>query len=152
MTANRTIRRSEKLPRGSYFFLRVGHRYYAGEQVETEEVTESKATLHSYDKGGRYRSRWAYEGWGTPRRLLKRFRKSGRPKYMDQGKSPYSRQRETETVTRTVVGSTKPILTDDFGEVKQFRRRKQAEEACKKLEAMYRNFDVKVSVKLYEGE
>lgn len=150
MTTSWPITRSEKLPRGSYFYLQVGHRYYAGEEAVFEEVKESEATIKAYEKGESMRRRWGSYGWGTPRRLLKKWARSGKPKYMDGSNDPYRRANKTET--RVVATNTsRPILTDDLAKVKQFRRKKQAEDACKRLIAMYGSLDVKVSVRLKEG-
>lgn len=151
MTAT-AYKRSEKLPRGSYFYLQVGHRYYAGEEAVFEEVKEATSTIGAYEKGENFRRGWRGFSWSpTPRKLLTRFKKSGKPKYM-QGhqKRPYTWDRETETRTMA-TGTSTSLLTDDLTKVKQFRRFAQAEAACERLAATYSSFDVKVSVKLHEG-
>lgn len=152
MTTSRPIKRSEKLPRGSYFYLQVGHRYYAGEEAVFEEVKVATTTrLVPFKKGENFRRGWNGFSWTTPRKLLKRFRKTGTPRYM-QGQKPRPYTREEKSETRTVAtGASNPILTDDLRKVKQFRRKAQAEQACERLKAMYGSLDVKVSVRLKEG-
>jgi hypothetical protein len=151
MTTSWPIKRSEKLPRGSYFYLQVGYRYYAGEEAVFEEVKEAEATINGHRKGETARSRWGGYSWSpTPRKLLKKWARSGKPKYMDGSNDPYRRAHKTETRVMA-TNASKPILTDDLTKVKQFRRKKQADDACKRLIAMYGSLDVKVSVRLKEG-
>lgn len=146
------IKKSEKLPRGSFLYIRVGDRLYAGEEAVVVADTPTQAYEHPWytlnrEAKGRRRSRNYYWTSGMPRRLLDYYRKKGHelPKYM-QKKEP-----KPVEPKRSVTG-TKPRLTDEFKEAKQFRRLNQAQAACDKLNSMYAGLDIKVVIELHEGD
>lgn len=146
------IRSSEKLPRGSYFYIRVGDRLYAGEsaviQTTPVKTPPSYLTPSSKPDGSR---RWRY-GCGSITQIERRFRahyekREGRkvPEYwMEPEEKP-------DPVKKAVTGS-EPRLTDDFKDVKQFRRLNQAEAACDKLNKLYAGLDIKVRIELHKGD
>lgn len=138
------FKKSEKLPRGSYFYVQVGHRFYAGERLvaeETTKTTEVKAPAREVTD-----RHWWFIERKIPRskRLWWRTRHGLHiPKYLQS--------RKVVTTERQLTGERETVLTDNVNEVKKFRRLEQAQKACEKLEALYVGFDVKVTVKLFEG-
>lgn len=129
----------DKLPRGSFLYIKVGHRLFGG----YDHVHEEKTTQETIESPGD--RLW---GWGNfsgrPDRNWRRVpyyrRKFGLPvpKYMDS--------KTIETTTRQPTGETNIRLVDDLKEVKRFRTWGQAQSACEQIEAMYAGFDIKVTI------
>jgi hypothetical protein len=131
------IKKSEKLPRGTYLYLTVGDRFYAGEEVAlvTDEVRKPLEP---------YIPMWA-DKWSKG--MASYLRKQGR-------RIPtYHVHEDTRAVRepKQAVTGTSPKLTDEFKEVKQFRRLIQAEAACERLNKLYAGLDIRVRIELHEG-
>lgn len=143
---------SEKLPRGTYFYITVGDRLYAGEEVVIVEtpVKAPPSYLQPYGKPTGARSwRW---GLGSPTRIPREHAAYYKKR---EGRAPpeywMKKEKVPDPVKRAVTG-TKPRLTDEFKDVKRFRRLNQAEAACERLKAMYAGLDIRVSIELHEGD
>lgn len=153
------LRSDEKLPRGSYFFIQVGHRFYAGEQAETidVEVSNQSTIVRYYNKDGRpsdeLAQRWAESRRGYPYRRGSngaRFARDCRKGTLASYAKPLPRVEKT--VKKEFTGKRHPILVDSLAEAKQYRSRDKVNSACKRLEACYEGLDVKVTIKIEKGE
>lgn len=137
-----TIKANDKLPRGSYFYIQVGDRIYAGEQLETTNV-ERRVPPPPYDD---FRS-YSYIRRGTSKARSQRDKRKGTtPNYL----KPY--RRADPIICKELTGYKNPRLVDTVEQAKQFRKKESALKACKRLESVYSELDIKVSVKLHEGE
>jgi hypothetical protein len=126
------VKKSEKLPRGSYFYLRVGGRLYAGEGLNVQEEPPSPYG-HEYAH---------YVGQKKAKPDGSRMQRWGMWAFDDVKPRPRK---------QTVVGKH-PMFTDEFKEVKKFRRLNQAEAACERLKVMYADLGIRVTIELHEGE
>lgn len=151
----RSLKANEKTPRGTGFYIQVGHRYYAGQAAEKVEVLESDRPpmLSYYEKGGKltfaYRVRIMREnGWmfGTRTNRAKRDRRKGNEAEYRKPKRPAERA----TVVRHTGGSI-TRLTDLVSEAKVFRAKEQVENACAMLRTMYGETGATISVH-YKGD
>jgi hypothetical protein len=128
-----------KLPRGSYLYVQVGHRFYAGEEeVHVEVTTTETQSSPSASMRGYFWPRATRDNW---RHNIYQRAKRGMhiPAYL-------STKRE-ETTTRRPTGERRVRLTDDLKEVKRFRTWSQAEKACERIKSVYAGFDVTVTIK-----
>ncbi len=138
-----TIKANDKLPRGSYFYIQVGDRIYAGEQLETVEVERRPDRPVAYDD---FRS-YSYIRRGSSKARSQRDKRKGTtPNYL----KPY--RRADPIISKELTGYKNPRLVDTVEQAKQFRKKESALKACKRLESVYSELDIKVSVKLHEGE
>lgn len=154
------LKANEKLPRGSFFYIKVGHRFYAGEQAETREVVSDpsdKPVLTHYEKDGTqtrdYRNRMRLRYWWTSRskgprgrRLQRDVSKGTVPKYAAQ------RDRPEPVITLEFTGKLTPKLVDGLDQAKQYRSQKKVDDACERIRTCYRGLDVKISVGFEKGE
>jgi len=149
------LKANEKLPRGSYFYIQVGHLFYAGEEAESIEIEDKEsASLTKYEKmGGRFGIRgWAWTGpsWRgrtETRARLKRARKKDlTPTYL---KSP---KRPDPVMKKEFTGQLKSKLVEEKEQAKRYRRQDLVQNACERLKTVYGDLDVKISVKYEEGE
>ena len=138
------IKASEKLPRGTYFYLKVGGRFYAGEEVVTKETRTTERDRYSGYSGWDWWGNTHKWSQGTAKYLNARGWRI--PRYHIEADKPAPKDPKV-----AVIGH-KPRFTDDFKQAKQFRRRNQAEAACERITAMYADFDIRVSIELHEGE
>lgn len=133
-----TVKANDKLPRGSFYYVQVGHRFYAGESldiIEREIITRPERGIYSpYWHSRRHNSR-----------LIKDKRNNNLATYLEPKKA-------TKTIKRELTGTKQPKLVDDVREAKQFRKKNQAQSACERIESVYGALDTKVTIKLYEGE
>lgn len=150
---------SDKLPRGTYFYIQVGHRFYAGQEIEQRDVEVDpieKPVLKHYEKDGRqtqeYQRRLRNLYWWTSRSKGPRGRRRERdaakgtlPKYAKPRVRP-----ETE-IRKEFTGRSSPRLSDDFSQAKQFRKKELVENACEMLRTLYADTGAKVSVH-YKGD
>lgn len=153
------LRSDEKLPRGSYFYIQVGHRFYSGEIAETVEVTvdNQEPVVRYYEKGGKpsiaLQRRWEANRANYPFR-----RGAGRARYeRDQRKGSlptYFKPRQcVEKSTKSeFTGRLSPKLVDTVEEAKKFRRQDRVNSACERLKACYEGLDVKVTIKMEKGD
>lgn len=154
------LKANEKLPRGSFFYIKVGHRFYAGEEAETREVVSDpsdRPALTLHEKDGRhtadYRRRlrriyyWTSRSKGPRGRRLERDVSKGTlPKYATQYKRP-----ELE-IRQEFTGKLSPKLVDGLDQAKQYRSQKKVDDACERIRTCYRGLDVKISVGFEKGE
>ena len=154
------LRSDQKLPRGSYFYIQVGHRFYAGEEAETIEVEvdpTDRPALTSYRKDGswsqQYRERLRNQYWWTSRsrgprgsRAQRDSRKGSTPTYAKP------RPRPEKEIRKEFTGKLNPKLVDTQAQAKQFRRQDRVNSACERLRVCYEGLDVKVSVRYEKGE
>ncbi len=148
------LKANEKLPRGTYLYIRVGDRIYAGEAVtiqETKVTTPSSIYTSGHMRSGRRRSWRNWYGGSltkmSPRLAQYYAKRDGRPVpsyYIEDEATP-------DPTLKSVTGST-PVLTDVIAEAKRFRRKSQAELACKKLEAVYGGLDIPIRIELHKGD
>lgn len=153
------MRSDEKLPRGSYFYIQVGHRFYAGEKAETREVkvdpTQASVLTNFTKDGKRSRERIQRDTdyyWWTSRNRGASYTRAARDER--KGTTPtYAkpRKRPEVIVRKEFTGKSTPKLVDSKEEAKQYRKKDSALSACEKLKACYQGLDVKVTVKI-EGE
>lgn len=153
------LRSDEKLPRGSYFYIQVGHRFYGGEIAETIQVTVSnrEPVVRYYEKGGKpsiaLQQRWAESRGGYP------FRRGSSHARYDRDKrkgtlATYSKPlpRAEKTIKNEFTGKLSPKLVDTIQEAKHFRRQDRVNSACERLKACYEGLDVKVTIKMEKGD
>jgi hypothetical protein len=151
------LRSDEKLPRGSYFYIQVGHRFYAGEVAETieVEVSNEEPFLGFFNKDGSkkpgynarlYRDGYFSNSWRRGNRSARDHRKGTVPTYMKP------RPRPEKTIKNELTGRKSPKLVDELKLAKQFRRRDRVDSACERLRTCYEGLDVKVSVGYVKGE
>lgn len=140
----------EKLPRGSFLYIQVGHRIYAGEEVVIATIQEA---IHesAEDHKGRRRS-WQRGGDLSKGRDYWKFFKRTRdrdkvPGYMEKYKGPWWTGPEIVRDKKVVTGEREIKLCDDIKDAKRFRTWAQAQSACERVEAMYVGFDIKVTIK-----
>ena len=152
------MRSDEKLPRGSYFYIQVGHRFYAGEDRETRKVlvSDQEPGITGFQKNGRpnlaLAKRWAESGALYPFRRGNNQKRRAR----DERKgsvATYAKPiaRKEKTYRDEFTGKVTPRLVDTKEQAKQFRKKDSALSACEKLKACYQGLDVTVTVKM-EGE
>ncbi len=138
----KSIKRSDKLPRGSYFYLQVGHRFFGGWDHKHTEIEKTTTTLPSSAMQGS----WC---WGDRRRMSWRDSPYQRSRYGLKVPKYQSVQRATST-ERNPTGVTEIVLVDDPKSAKQYRTKSQIEKVQVELERLYRDLDVKISIKLKE--
>jgi hypothetical protein len=153
------LKANEKLPRGTYFYIQVGHRFYAGQEIEQREV-ESDPTEHraltQFTKDGRqtssFRRQLSLTYWWSSRskgprgkRRERDIAKDSLPKYAKP------RERPKKVIRKEFTGRSVPRLTDDFSQAKQFRRKDSVLNACETLQTLYGETGATVSVH-YKGE
>lgn len=155
-----SLKANEKLPRGSYFYVQVGDRFYAGEMAETREVEldpSNRPALTIYDKNGsfsqdlqRYDRRrywWASRSRG-PRgaRADRDARKGSTPTYAKPHKRPETIIRKEQT------GKLVPKLVDEQNKAKQYRRKDLVQNACDRLKGVYGDLGVQITVRYEKGD
>lgn len=151
------LRSDEKLPRGSYFYIQVGHRFYAGEVAETVEVkvSNNEPCLSRFEKDGTktpgysdllYRRGYFSSSWRSGNRSARNHRKGTVPAYMKPT------QRPDPTIKNEITGRKSPKLVDEFDLAKQYRNKNKVISACERLRKCYEGLDVKVTIKIVKGE
>lgn len=153
------LKANEKLPRGSYFFIQVGHRFYAGEEAETREVEKRnrEPTLYQYDKGKRTlnsrQRRWYSQdqwGWRSSKSYKTRNARDARKGTVATYRKPLpSKEKE---VVQELTGRLNPRLVDEQNSAKKYRRQDLVQSACERLKVVYGGLDVKISVRFEQGE
>ena len=133
------IKKSEKLPRGTYLYIRVGDRFYSGEEVT---IIEDTVIAPYRDEWSRW---WSHKYSKSEANFYRTKRGKKIPSYQVE-EDPKLRE-----PNRAVTGHM-PKLTDEFKDVKQFRRLNQAQAACDKLKSMYADLGIKVVIELHEGD
>lgn len=134
------MRSDEKLPRGSFFYIQVGHRFYAGENLEIREVEITPER--------------SYRNWDGYVRDARARRDRQKGSLADYRKSNWEKDAgifKPAEVRKEFTGKSTPKLVDSKEEAKQYRKKDSALSACEKLKACYQGLDVKVTVKI-EGE
>jgi hypothetical protein len=148
-----------KLPRGQYFYIQVGQKFYGGEVAETVEVkTDNRPVLtHSFEKGGRpsraLARRWAESGYNYPFRRgssAARYARDVRKKTLAVYAQPMARIEPT--ITQQQTGYSSARLVDSQGEAKHYRVKKAVDSAAERLKAFYEGLDVKVTVRYEKGD
>lgn len=159
MTQLPILRSDEKLPRGSYFYIQVGHRFYAGEIAETiqVEVSNREPVVNYYEKGGRpsaaLRRHWAESGYDYPFRRGSRHARHARDKRKGTlATYAQPKPRIEKSFKNELTGKLSPKLADTVQEAKQFRRQDRVNSACERLKACYEGLDVKVTIKMEKGD
>jgi len=151
------LKANEKLPRGSYFYIQVGHRFYAGEEAETREVeiSNEEPFLGFFNKDGskksgyiaaQYRRGWWSNSWRRGKRAARDRQKGTEPQYMKPVPRP------EKTTKQELTGRRSPKLVDEVKNAKRYRRQDLVQSACERLKVVYGELDVKISVKFEEGE
>ena len=154
------LRSDEKLPRGSYFYIQVGHRFYAGEEAETREIEvdpTTKPALTCFEKGGsktqEYMQRLRNQYWWTSRSRGPRGKRAARDAQKKTTPTyALPRPRPEKVIRKEFTGKLTPKLVDELKDAKQFRRRDRVDSACERLRTCYEGLDVKVSVRYEKGE
>lgn len=129
-----------KLPRGSFFYIRLGHLYYGGKAPIKVTVREHVTAMLPTAQARALRwglSRWS-RGW--------------------QPNKPHCRPvlvglaygGKSQEVTRH-TGMFKDILVEDFEQAKQFRRRSQAESVLEDLKRSHAAIGIVPQILLKEG-
>lgn len=159
MTRPPILRSDEKLPRGSYFYVQVGHRYYAGEVAETTKVvTDNQPVIvRYYEKGGKpskaLARRWADSGYDYPFRRGSNRARHARDVRKDNlatyAKAP---PRVEKTTINQPTGKLHPQLVDEQSQCKQYRSQQKATSACERLKTCYEGLDVKVTIRFEKGD
>jgi hypothetical protein len=135
------IKASEKLPRGTYLYIRVGDRFYAGEQV----LLQTDTTTKTYDY-----NQWNW--WGSRNKYSTSMAKYLREK-KGQKVPPYLVESdEFKGKVQQAVTGRQPLLTDEFKDVKQFRKLNQAKAACERLESLYGGLGIRIAIEMHEGD
>ena len=137
---------SFKLPRGSGYTIKIGHRFYAGEDREFKEV-ELKEAYEPRERGKIYYSQGQANG-----PAMVRARRKG--KLADYLKSAYDRSKDKPkepAYRRELTGKTYPRLVDEQSDAKLFRTKKAVDSTCERLKRLYSSLDVKISVQLIDG-
>lgn len=142
----KTTKANDKLKQGSYQYIMVGHRYYAGQKTEMIEITESKSVWAPLSKRPVRRRYFDFSTNVKDKRHARNARKDSIPTYM----TPTPPVKETKRIQ--IPGLTSPVLTDDINQAKRFRHSEQVENACKMLESMYGKTGADVSVHKVEGD
>lgn len=157
------LKRSDKLPRGSYFYIAVGERFYGGRDPVKETVSQKDFLFDSAHNP------WEGASYPKPRKAKRMFGDSwpgGNERWrLNEARDAHSGRTRRATILNAkrlykplqgtievLTGKSVPRLVDDIKDVKQFRRRAQAETVCEELNRMYGEFNVKVTIKLHEGE
>jgi hypothetical protein len=152
-------KRSDKLPRGSYFYVAVGQQVYAGREPVTQVTTDVSAE---------YKIARGYTKQTTGARNMAEQWAGGNAQWrrneaQDAALGPKSwraRQRTVYNIAREATPPAKPVATPtgalqvrlgEFSAAKQFRKRAQAETVCEELNRLYAGLNVKVSIELHEG-
>ena len=152
------LRSDEKLPRGSFFYIQIGHRFYGGEIAETVEVEVSneEPVVTYYQKGGKpspaLAKRWEeHHGYGF-RRGNNRARRARDERKGTLATYATPKPRAEKTYRNELTGKHEPKLVDQLSEAKQYRRQDRVNSACERLKACYEGLDVKVTVKMEKGD
>jgi hypothetical protein len=153
----KNMRSDGKLPRGSFFYITVGHRFYGGEAVEIKEIQSDPSRfipLSYYDKGrkpSRDFLRYQRENWYNRRSRgdqSSRARRDARKKTTaTYAKAPPRVERVT---IKEFTGVSMPRLVDSVDEAKRFRHQSRADSACERLRVCYKDIDVKISIHCYK--
>lgn len=135
----KTLKANDKLPMGSYFVIKVGHRFYGGESLERKEVEVPGKLIndHEYNSYHWYRHR-------TSRRAHRDHRKETTAKYL----KPI--RRSPSTIRNDLTGNKISQLVDTEDQAKKFRKKESAQNACDTLKRVYGSLDIEVSI--IEGE
>jgi len=153
------LKSNDKLPRGTYFYIQVGQRFYAGQQIEQIEVESDPSDerpLTHFEKDGRYtevyRRRLQNQYWWTIRsrgpkgnRRKRDVSKGTLPKYAQ------TRKRPEKVIRKEFTGRSLPRLVDELNQAKQFRSKDSVQSACDMLTTMYGKTGAKISVRYYGG-
>ena len=155
-----SIKASEKLPRGSYFYIQVGHRFFSGfsEMSQTREIGVIFPPITFYTKDGKttpelekyHRQKYGFysQKSGPRRRRAARDRRKGSlPSYSISPPQPPSKIN-----IREKSGLLEPRLSDSLDQAKRYRRLSQAKNACEKLKRSYGSLVTNIQVRFYQGE
>ena len=159
MGNNLPFKVSEKLPRGSYFYIKVGHRFYAGEEPVFETV-KSEPTLSSpityFQKDGSHTKEFTEYRKMHHRLAVSKKGPRGRREARDRRKASlpsYSIPKKKQIVlNKRMTGEMIIKLSDQFDEVKKFRCKKAAQNACEKIKRTYGSLVDKIQIQYFQGE
>jgi hypothetical protein len=142
MSKLNSLKANEKLPRGSYFYIKVGHRFYSGEMAETIEVS-ILPDRQPYDprRGSSYNS---------VRRYGRQHARHERKGTLASYRKPLARPENV--IEKQYTGRRLPQLVDDQNQAKQFRKKESVLNACNRLKSLYSDLDVKVTIEYEEGD
>ena len=137
-----TLNPNEKLPLGSYFYIKVGPHFYSGEKPNTVIVKDVVPVATARPKEP------------SRRRKLKGYKPNPKKDFFSRSKAKIRDVVAPNKPTDIVhyIGDTSPIMTNDVTEVKRFRRRSQAEKVCENLTRVYASLGVKPTIELSEGD
>lgn len=137
MSKIHTIKVNEKLPRGSFFYVKVGDFFYAGESAEVHE----RELRTKFQWGDRF----TYFIRCRSKRYLRDIRKGTEAAYRK------TRKEAAPAKIKEFTGRTTPKLVDDKVNSKKYRTKLQAEKACERLNLVYRGLGIKITIEL-EGD
>jgi len=153
-------RSDQKLPRGSFFYVQIGSRFYAGEQaliVEKEIDPRFASTLTYHDKNGSFsreylrniKNRWGLSRGLGPRgpRAARNARKGKNPNYAKSDRITSEKIKQ-----KHFTNQLSPKLVDTVDEAKKYRRIFQAQKACERLKVVYGSLGINVSIRHVKGE
>lgn len=153
-------RGDQKLPRGSFFYVQVGSRFYAGEQaliVEKEIDPRFSATLTYHNKDGSFskeylrniKNRWSIARGLGPRgpRAARNARKGKNPNYAKSDRVSSEKIKQ-----KLFTNQLSPKLVDTVDKAKHYRRIFQAQKACERLKVVYGSLGINVSIRHVKGE
>lgn len=154
------LKANEKLPRGSFFYIQVEDRFYAGEEAESREVEiKDTPSLNYYAKNGdrlnsRQRRWFSQDGWGWSGRSTRSYQTRHRRDVRKDSVPAYRKPLpKTEPEFRKeFTGKLSPKFVDEVKDAKKYRRQDLVDSACERLKAMYGGLDAKVSVRYQRGE
>lgn len=155
-----SVKDSEKLPRGSYFYIQVGHRFFASFQdlSEEKEIEDNFPPISFFTKDGKrspaletyQRKKYGYytQKLGPRgRRATRDLRKKTLPSYAKTAPIVISKVKFKKS-----VGKLSPRLVDSVDQAKKYRRLSQAKNACEKLKRTYGSLVTNIQVRFYQGD
>lgn len=126
-----------KLPRGSFFYIQVGPKFYGGK-------APVKATVNTHAVEMRPRMGGYFGRWGAAYRGFQPDKPHCKPVLM----ASFTRG---ESVT-VHTGEYTTVMVDDVAEAKQFRRWSQVESVCADLTRAYADIGVKPVIHTHRGD
>ena len=134
---------ADRLARGSGYLVKVGHRFYAGEDREIKEVEVKEAIDRA----------WSEHWQGHPRHasVIRARRKGSTANYMKSNREKAESKPKAPVIRRELTGKVSPRLSDDQSDAKIFRTKKAVDSTCERLKRLYASLDVKISVQFIEG-
>lgn len=148
------VKANVKLLPGTYWYIKVGSRYYGGQEVdkETVELSGRPPILGFFNKDQSHRPGYAahhyreyHTGWWSRGNRSARDRRKGSEANYRKPLPPIKKK----TVVQ-YTGQSTPRLVDTPEKAKRFRRKEQVESACSMLQTLYGSVGAEVSVH-YKG-